>query len=75
MSTTSITHRPASFLTAAAAVLALLAGGVVLSISQQSDNNPGAPAQHQVQTQDHPNTPQSHHFQAPTSGGKVMLGQ
>ena len=75
MSTTSITHRPASFLTATAAVLALGAGGVVLSISQQSDNNPGAPAQHQVQTQDRPTTPQSHHFHATTSGGKIMRGQ
>jgi negative regulator of sigma E activity len=74
MSTTSITQRPASFLTAAAAVLALAAGGVALSISQQSDN-PSAPGQHQSQTQDHPNTPQSHHFHATTSGGKVMLGQ
>jgi hypothetical protein len=55
-------------------VLALAAGGVALSISQQSDN-PSAPGQHQSQTQDHPNTPQSHHFHATTSGGKVMLGQ
>jgi hypothetical protein len=75
MSTTSITHRPASFVTAAAAVLALTAGGVALSISQRSGNNPSAPAQPQSQTQYHPNTPQSHHFHATTSGGKVMLGQ
>jgi hypothetical protein len=73
MSTTSITHRPASFVAAASAVLALAAGGVALSISQQSDNNPSAPAQNAPQTQVQPNTPNTHHHST-TSGGHVMPG-
>lgn len=72
MSTTSITHRPTSFVAAGAAILALAAGGVALSIAQQSDNDPSAPAQHTQQTQVQPNTP--HHHHSTTSGGHVMPG-
>jgi hypothetical protein len=71
MSTTSITHRPTSFVTAAAAVLALAAGGVALSVSQGSDH-PAAPAEHSPQTQVQPNA--HHHFHPTTSGGHVMTG-
>lgn len=71
MSTTSIINRPISFVTAAAAVLALAAGGVALAVTQQSDN-PGAPAPHSGQIQVQPKT---HHFHPTTSGGHVMLGQ
>jgi hypothetical protein len=70
MSTTSITHRPTSYLTAAAAVLALAAGGVALSVSQGSDN---PPVDHSPQTPVQPHT--HHHFSPPTSGGHVMPGQ
>jgi len=72
MSTTSITHRPTSFVTAAAAVLALAAGGVALSVSHESDS-PLAPRGHSPQTQVQPTTPKTH-FHATTSGGHVMLG-
>ncbi len=71
MSTTSITHRPSSWITAAVAVVALAAGGVALSVSQGSDN-PGAPADHSPQTQIQPDT--HHHFHSTTSGGHVMTG-
>jgi hypothetical protein len=74
MSTTSITHRPTSFVTAAAVVLAVAAGGVALAVSQQSDN-PTAPAQHSSQTQVQPDQSKPHHFHPTTSGGHVMLGQ
>jgi hypothetical protein len=70
MSTTSITHRPTSFVAAGAAVLALAAGGVALSVSQGS-GNPSAPAEHAPQTQVD-TAPQHHH--PTTSGGRVMLG-
>jgi hypothetical protein len=71
MSTTSITHRPTSFVTAAAAVLALAAGGVALSASHQSSN----PTEQSPHTQVQPTTPNAHHFHPTTSGGHVMLGQ
>jgi hypothetical protein len=73
MSTTSITHRPTSLVTAAAAVLALAAGGMVLAESQQSDA-PSAPAQHSGQTQEQPTQPKTHRFHATTTGGHVMVG-
>ena len=71
MSTTSITHRPTSFVAAGAAVLALAAGGVALSVSQESGHTL-APADHPARTQVQP---EHHHFQPTTSGGHVMLGQ
>lgn len=72
MSTTSITHhRPTSFVAAGAAVLALAAGGVALSIAHQSDEGPTAPAPAQVQ-ENQPKT--HHHFQPPIRGGHVMNG-
>jgi hypothetical protein len=73
MSTTSITHRPTSFVTAAAAVLAIAAGGVAWSVSQES-GSPSAPAEHS-QTSDQQILPKGHHFAPTTSGGHVMLGQ
>jgi hypothetical protein len=74
MSTTSITHRPTSFVAAAAAVIALAAGGAVLSISLQSEDTPNAPAQQPAQTKVHPTTPKAYHAHPTTSGGHVMPG-
>jgi hypothetical protein len=74
MSTTSITHRPTSFVTAAAAVLALAVGGVAWSLSQEG-GNPAAPAEHSLQSQVQPASPQTHHGHGPAVGGHVMIGQ
>ena len=73
MSTTSITHRPAPFIAAAAAVVAIAAGSVALSVSLHS-SDPTAPAE-RSHTSVRTDTPRAHHFHPTTSGGHVMLGQ
>jgi hypothetical protein len=69
--TASSIHRPTPFIAAAAAVLAIGAGSVALSVSHH-DGRPSAPDQ-QAQTvgQD---APPAHHV-ATTSGGRVMVGE
>lgn len=72
MTTSTIHHRPAPFIAAAAAVAAIAAGTVALSLSHDNDQ-PGGPGQQpQTSVQQHrPGT----HFHPTTSGGRVMLGQ
>ena len=72
MTTSSIHHRPTPFIAAAAAVAAIAAGTVALSLSQDADQ-PSAPGQ-QPLTSVQQNLPPSHHFHPTTSGGHVMLG-
>ena len=68
MTTLSIHHRPVPFIAAAAAVAAIAAGSVALSVSHDAaEPGPQAPISH-VQT------PRSHHFEPTTSGGRTMLG-
>jgi hypothetical protein len=70
MSTTSITHRPTSFVAAGAAVLAIAAGAVALSVS----DNPAkttAPAGHISQTSVQPTHPHGR-FHYTGSGGHVL---
>jgi hypothetical protein len=71
MTTSSIHHRPAPFIAAAAAVLAVGAGSLAMSVSHH-DSRPSAP-DHQAQTvrQDGPPV----HRVATTSGGRVTLGE
>jgi len=73
MTSSSIHHRPAPFIAAAAAVAAIAAGTVALSLSHDADQ-PGAPGQ-QPLTSVQQDAPPSHHFQPTTSGGHVMLGR
>jgi hypothetical protein len=73
MSTTSISHRPAPFIAAAAAVAAIAASSVALSLAQH-DTHPSAPAE-QSQTSVGSDTQRAHHFEPPTSGGHIMVGQ
>ena len=72
MTTTTLSHRPAPFIAAAAAVAAIAVGSVAWSVTQPS-SHPGAPGGHS-QTSVQPDSPQGHHFQPTTSGGHVMLG-
>jgi hypothetical protein len=69
MTASSIYHRPASFIAAAAAVVAIVAGSVALSVSHHA----GAPGQPPPISVSH--TPRAHHFPPTTSGGRVMIGQ
>jgi len=71
MTTSSIHHRPAPFIAAAAAVAAIAAGTVALSLSQDS-GQPTPPIQSQTSVG---TPPGAHHFQPTTSGGHVMLGE
>jgi hypothetical protein len=71
MTTSSIHHRPAPFIAAAAAVAALAAGTVALSLAADSDQ-PGAPRQPLTSVQQ--DLPTGHHFHPTSSGGHVMLG-
>jgi hypothetical protein len=73
MSTTSITHRPTSFVAAGVAVLAIAAGAVALSVSDDPGKST-APAGHISQTSVQPSHPHGH-FRYTTSGGRVMTGQ
>lgn len=71
MSTASITHhRPTSFVAAGAAVAALAAGGVALSIANQDHGSPTTPPPAQV----HDTGSQTHHHQPPIRGGHVGTG-
>lgn len=72
MTTTAFHHRPAPFIAAAAAVVAIAAGSAAWAVSQQS-GHPGSPGEHS-QTSVQPDAPRAHHFQPTTSGGHVMLG-
>ncbi len=68
MTTSSIKHRPAPFIAAAAAVVAIAAGSVALSVSRDA----GAPAQQPPLSVTHAH---HSHFQPTTSGGRVMAGE
>jgi hypothetical protein len=70
MTTSTIHHRPAPFIAAAAAVAAIAAGSVALAVSHES-SHPGAPGQQlQTSVQQHA---RAHHFHPTTSGGRVMV--
>jgi len=72
MTTLSIHQRPTPFIAAAAAVVALAAGALVFSVSDDS-SNPSAPADNSpVSVQKHPS--RTHHVHPTTGGGHVMLG-
>jgi negative regulator of sigma E activity len=71
MTTSTIHHRPAPFI-AAAAVAAIAAVAVGVSLTHHHDQ-PSAPGQ-QNQTTVQQDLPRGHHFQPTTSGGRVMLG-
>jgi len=68
MTALSINRRPVPFIAAAAAVAAIAAGSLALSVSHET---PGPQPPISV-GQD---TSSAHHFQPTTSGGRVMLGQ
>jgi hypothetical protein len=70
MTALPINHRPAPLIAAAAAVVAIAAGSVALSVSHDT----GAPAP-QPPVSVGQDTSSAHHFQPTTSGGRVMLGQ
>jgi len=73
MTSSSIHHRPAPFIVAAAAVAAIAAGTVAVSLSHDTDQ-PGAPGQqHLTSVQQHVQS--GRHFHPTTSGGRVMIGQ
>ncbi len=67
-----LTHRPTPFIAAAAAVVALVAGSVAVSVAHDR-SDPSAPGQ-QPQTSVQQDTPKAHHFHYTTSGGRVMPG-
>jgi hypothetical protein len=69
MSTASITQRPISRATAAAAILAAVAIGSLTLFNNGSAGSPTAPAQQTVQLGGH------HQFTPTSSGGRVMVGQ
>jgi hypothetical protein len=69
MTASSINQRPAPFIAAAAAVAAIVAGSVALSVSHHAS----APGQQQPTSVVH--TSRVHHFHPTTSGGRVMLGE
>ena len=73
MTASSIHHRPAPFIAAAAAVVAIGAGSVALSLSHHA-SHPGAPGQ-QAQSSVRQDTARAHHFLPTTSGGRVMMGE
>ena len=72
MSMLSINHRPAPFIAAAAAVAAITAGTLAMSVSHHP-SQPSAPGQ-QSQTSVRQDTLRAHDFHPTTSGGHVMLG-
>lgn len=73
MTASSIHHRPAPFIAAAAAVAAIAAGSVALSVSHHpTDSN--APTQQSL-TSLRQNTPPAHRFHPTTSGGRIMLAE
>jgi hypothetical protein len=67
MTASSLHHRPVPFIAAAAAVVAIAAGSVALSISHQAN----APVQQQPGTS--VITPSTHPF-LPTAGGGHLVG-
>jgi hypothetical protein len=68
MTTLSVHQRRTPFIAAAAAVAAIAAGSVALSVSHDaSDPGPQPPITH-VQS------PRGHHFEPTTSGGRTMVG-
>ena len=69
MTASSINHRPAPFIAAAAVVAAIAAGSVAMSVSHH-DAAPGI----EPSTSVHPGPPSVHHFHPTTSGGHVMAG-
>jgi hypothetical protein len=72
MTALSLHQRPVPLIAAAAAVVAIAAGSLAMSVADRS-NDPGAPGQPaQVSGGD---TPQAHHFHPTTSGGHVMPGE
>jgi hypothetical protein len=73
MSTTSIVQRPVPMIAAAAAVAAVAAGSLVLSLAHDTDRPaaPSGPAPASVQQ----TTSGAHAFQPTTSGGRVVLGE
>jgi hypothetical protein len=73
MTTTTLNHRPAPFIAAAAAVVALAAGGLAFAVSHDS-SQPSAPEQGSQTSVQH-QAPRAHHFHPTTSGGHVMIGQ
>jgi hypothetical protein len=73
MTTSLIHHRPAPFIAAAAAVVAVVAGSVALAVADHPDQ-PSAPGQSSQTSVDHGGA-RAHHFHPTTSGGRVMIGQ
>ncbi|MFZ2012988.1 MAG: hypothetical protein WAV00_04130 [Nocardioides sp.] len=71
MSTTSITHRPTSYVAAAAGVAVIAVGSLFLVVSQ-GGGQPSAPAD-QAKTSVQHTTSQD--FRPTTSGGRVMVGE
>ncbi len=67
MTTSAITHRPVPFIAAAAAVAAIAAGSVALSLSHDASDPAPQPSVSHVQTT------RTHHFQPTTSGGRTMI--
>jgi hypothetical protein len=73
MTTSSIHHRPAAWVAAAAAVTAIAAGSVAVSLSRDA-GQPTQPVEHSQVSVGH-NAPQAFHYHPTTSGGRVMLGE
>jgi hypothetical protein len=73
MSTTTITHRPVPLIAAGAAVLAVVAGSLVLSVEHESGTPAAPPDSAQITVPK--GQPQAHHFHPTTSGGRVAVGQ
>ena len=68
MTASSLYHRPAPFIAAAAAVVAIAAGAVALSISHQD----GTPVPQTPGTSVH--APSTSHFFLPTASGGHLVG-
>jgi NAD/NADP transhydrogenase alpha subunit len=73
MTTSSINHRPAPFIAAAAAVAAIAVGSVAVSVAHHP-SQPSAPGQ-QSQSSVQQHTSAADHFSPTTSGGRVMVGE
>ena len=67
MTTSTIHHRPAPFVAAAAAVAAIVAGSVAFSVADHAS----APGQ-QLEPTSIVHTPRVHHFHFAPTGGRVM---
>jgi hypothetical protein len=73
MTASSIHHRPAPYIAAAVAVVAIGAGSLAVSLSRH-DSPPAAPDR-QAQTAVHQDAPRAQHVLPTTSGGRVMVGE